>query len=52
MAVFTVQSLIVPVKQNEINEAYKRVIEEYKKKEPKSEQEIETAVHKYPYPSG
>jgi 16S rRNA G966 N2-methylase RsmD len=52
MAVFLVQSLIAPVSQTEFSEAFKRVKEEYIKKEPKSEVEIKKALKKYPHPTG
>lgn len=40
MAVFIVQALIAPVKQNEFGEAFNRVKKEYEENEPKTEQEI------------
>ena len=52
MAVFIVQSLMAPVKQNELAAAFQRVKEEYLKKEPNTKVEIEKAVKKYPHPSG
>lgn len=52
MAVFLVQTLVAPVKQNELTEAFERVKTEYLKKEPKTESDIERALKKYPYPEG
>lgn len=52
MAVFIVQSLIAPVKQHELDDAFDRVKSEYKKKEPRTPQEIAKALKKYPYPKG
>jgi 16S rRNA G966 N2-methylase RsmD len=52
MAVFIVQSLIAPVKQSELLEAFLRVKEYYIKHEPKTSDEIEKAINKYPYPIG
>lgn len=50
MAVFIVQSLIAPVKQSDLTAAFDRVLNEYQKREPKSEEEINSALIKYPYP--
>ncbi|HOX76907.1 MAG TPA: DNA methyltransferase [Bacteroidales bacterium] len=52
MAVFMVQSLISPVKSAELVEAFKRVKDEYLKKEPKTEDDFKTVLLKYPYPKG
>jgi len=52
MAVFIVQALIAPVKQNELDEAFERVKTEYQKKEPNSDAEIAKALQKYWYPRG
>ncbi|MBI4822847.1 MAG: type I restriction enzyme HsdR N-terminal domain-containing protein [Nitrospirae bacterium] len=52
MAVFMVQSLIAPVKQQDLLEAFERAKAEYEKKEPKTEEEIAKARKKYPYPKG
>ena len=52
MAVFLVNSLIIPVNLNEFSEAFERVKTEYQKKEPKTEAEIKKALQKYPYPQG
>lgn len=52
MAVFIVQSLIAPVKQNELGEAFLRVKQEYLVKEPKTKEEIKAVLKKYPYPKG
>ncbi|XVJ66314.1 MAG: DNA methylase [Lacibacter sp.] len=50
MAVFLVQSLIAPVKQSELAQAFNEVKEEYLKKEPKTEEEIKKALKKYQGP--
>lgn len=52
MVVFMVQSLIIPVKSPELVEAFKRVKDDYKKKEPKTEEDIENILNEYPYPKG
>jgi len=52
MAVFMVNSLIVPVKINELKEAFERVRIAYQKLLPKSKQEITGAIKKYPSPKG
>jgi DNA modification methylase len=52
MAVFIVQSLIAPVKQSELAEAFQRVKIEYQKKEPVTDDEILAALKKYSYPKG
>jgi len=50
MAVFLVQSLIAPIKQSELTQAFNEVKEEYVKKEPKTEDEIKKALKKYSGP--
>ena len=52
MAVFIVNSLIVPVNFDELSAAFERVKTEYEKKEPKTEAEIKQALKKYPHPKG
>lgn len=52
MAVFIVQALIAPVKQSEISDSFQRVKKEYLQKEPKTKEEIQKALKKYPYPKG
>lgn len=52
MAVFIVKSLIAPIEQRELTEAFNNVKEEYLKREPQTIQEIETVLTKYPYPKG
>ena len=52
MAVFIVKALIAPVKQEELAEAFERIKTEYQKKAPKSQEEINKALKKYPYPKG
>jgi DNA modification methylase len=50
MAVFMVQSLISPVKQNEFTEAFNVVKKEYLKLEPKTDDEIAKTLNKYKGP--
>lgn len=50
MAVFLVQSLIAPVKQTELAEAFEKIKAEYIAHEPKTEAEIKKAIKKYPQP--
>jgi len=50
MAVFLVQSLIAPVKLSDLTKAFNEVKEEYVRKEPKTEEEIEKALKKYQGP--
>jgi 16S rRNA G966 N2-methylase RsmD len=52
MSVFIVKSLIAPIKQSELTEAFLRVKATYQKHEPKTKEEIEKALTKYPYPKG
>ncbi len=52
MAVFIVQALITPVKISELAEAFERVINEYKKKEPQKKKEISEILEKYSFPKG
>lgn len=50
MAVFLVNSLVAPVSQSNLTRAFQEVKEEYVKKEPKTEKEIEKALTKYSGP--
>lgn len=50
MAVFLVESLIAPVKQSDLTQAFNEVKDEYVKLEPKTEEEIKKALKKYPGP--
>jgi 16S rRNA G966 N2-methylase RsmD len=50
MAVFLVNSLIAPVKQSELAKAFEEVKQDYLKKEPKTKEEIQKALKKYPAP--
>jgi DNA modification methylase len=52
MAIFLVDSLIAPVNEKDFREAFLRIKSEYEKKEPKTKEEIEKALKKYPYPKG
>ena len=50
MAIFLVQSLIAPIKQNELADAFEQIKNEYIKNEPKTKDEIKKAIKKYPQP--
>lgn len=52
LAVFIVNSLIAPVKQTDLAEAFENVKKEYKELEPKTKAEIQIALKKYPHPKG
>jgi tRNA G10 N-methylase Trm11 len=47
MAIFLTSTLIMPVKQNELSQAFQEVKEEYLSKEPNTEEEIKKALKKY-----
>jgi len=51
MAVFMVRSLLAPVKINELSEVFDKVRKEYIKKEPKTKEEINNILKKYPGPA-
>lgn len=50
MAVFLVKSLIAPLKQAALNQAFNEVKEEYIKNEPTTEQDIKKAIKKFGRP--
>ncbi len=50
LAVFLVDALVAPVKQNDLREAFDRIISGYKRNEPKNSEEIKKAINKYPKP--
>jgi len=50
MAVFMVQSIIAPVNQSDLAQAFQEVKEQYLKKQPKTEDEIRKALKRYPGP--
>jgi 16S rRNA G966 N2-methylase RsmD len=52
MSDFIVRSLITPVSQTELSNAFNRIKILYQKGEPKTENEIKEALDKYPYPRG
>ena len=52
LAFFIVKSLIAPVVSNDFAEAFESVKSEYLKKEPNTDEEIQEALLKYPYPKG
>ncbi|MDR1244441.1 MAG: type I restriction enzyme HsdR N-terminal domain-containing protein [Endomicrobium sp.] len=47
MAIFLTSALMMPVKQNELSQAFQEVKEEYLSKEPNTEEEIKKALKKY-----
>ena len=49
---FIVENLIRPLDFAELGDAFRRVVEEYQKHAPQTEEEIKKALKKYPYPSG
>lgn len=52
MAVFMVQSLLAPVKHSDLAAAFEELKSEYLKLEPKSDEEIQYTLKKYPHPVG
>ncbi len=50
LSVFFVKNLISPISLNELQTAFDRVEKQFKSKRPESEEEIEIALEKYPYP--
>lgn len=52
LAIFIVNSLISPVNFDELNEAFIKVKLAYQKNEPITEEDINKALKKYPYPKG
>jgi DNA modification methylase len=52
MAIFLVNSLIIPVNFDELSAAFERVKTEYIKKQPTTKEAIKKALKKYPYPKG
>jgi len=52
LAIFMVNSLISPVNFDELNKAFERVKLAYQKSEPITEDDIQKALKKYPYPKG
>ena len=49
---FIVNALVQPVDFNELGAAYDLIVEEYKRLVPKSDNDIQFALEKYPYPLG
>jgi len=52
MSVFMVQALVAPIKTTELIESFERIKNIYNKNEPKTDEDIEKALEKYPYPKG
>jgi tRNA G10 N-methylase Trm11 len=52
LAVFIVKSLIAPVNLNDLSNSFLKIKEAYIANEPKSKEEINKALKKYPYPKG
>lgn len=51
LAVFLVESLIAPINYEEFTDTYDKIVEKYKKSEPKTKEEINKAISKYPQPA-
>ena len=52
MSISIVNGLIAPVKINDLQLSFAKVKENYLAREPKTEEEIQKALKKYPYPKG
>ncbi len=52
LSIFLVESLLAPVDLNLFAEEYRNVVETFKRTAPRTEDEIEAALKKYPYPKG
>jgi 16S rRNA G966 N2-methylase RsmD len=52
LAVFLVKNLIRPVDFNALNEEFNKIKRKFLKNKPETEDEIEEALNKYPYPHG
>lgn len=52
LAVFLVNSLVAPVKFQELSEEFEKIKLEYLENEPKTKKQIAEALEKYPYPKG
>jgi DNA modification methylase len=52
MSVFLVESVIAPVKLQELNNSFETVKKKFLENEPKTEEEINNALKTYPYPKG
>ena len=50
LSVFMVQTLVQPVDLNELSAAYNRVVSQFRRLAPQSEDEIQAAKQKYTYP--
>jgi 16S rRNA G966 N2-methylase RsmD len=50
MAIFMVESLVAPVKQSELADAFERVRKNYLANQPESDEEIRNAIKNYPQP--
>ncbi len=52
MSTFLVESLCTPVNMNLLGEAFQRIKSSFEKHCPETDEEIERAMLKYPYPKG
>jgi adenine-specific DNA methylase len=50
LSVFIVRNLIQPIDIAELNQAFQEVRKEYRAKEPKTKDQIRSALRRYPYP--
>ena len=51
LAIFLVNTLVVPVDLQQLAETFEKIKKEYQKKEPKTKKEIKEALKKYPKPN-
>ena len=52
LCVFWVNTLVNPISLHELGEAYNEVVAQFKRLVPKTESEIQDALHTYSYPTG
>ena len=50
LSIFIVRNLIQPVDIADLNQAFQEVRREFRAKEPKTKEQVETALKRYPYP--
>ncbi len=50
LSIFFVKNLVSPVSLSDLQDAFDRVGKQFKNKRPKTEEEVETALDRYPYP--
>ena len=52
LSVFITKSLVTPVNLNELQTEFEKIKKKFRDNQPETEEEIEDALNKYPYPSG